>query len=102
MIELQTPSEILDTLVENIEKQRIRKKIKQSELCKIATVPLSTYQTLLYKKKISIVSLIKIMYSLEMWDNLQGMIEYQEVSSIEEMKRMHKKSKLPQRVKDKK
>ncbi len=102
MIELQTPSEIIESLVENIENQRIKKKMKQLELCKNAEVPLSTYQNFIYEKKISLPSLIKIMYALQMWDNLQGLIEYEEVASIEEMKLRHKKKVLPKRVKDKK
>ena len=102
MIELQTPSEIIDTLALNIEKQRVKKKIKQSQLCKNAEVPLSTYQNFIYSKKISFLSLIKIMYSLQMWDNLQGMIDYEDVQSIEDIKQMHKKKALPKRVKDKK
>jgi len=102
MIELKTPSEIIDSLADNIEKQRVKKKIKQSELCQRAEVPLSTYQTFLYQKKINLPNLIKVMYALQMWDNLQGLIEYQEVTSIEEMKLKHKKKELPKRVKDKK
>jgi len=102
MIELKTPSEIIDTLVENIEKQRIRTKIKQLELCQNAEVPLSTYQNFIYQKKISLPSLIKIMYTLKMWDNLKGLIEYEDVVSIDDMRRMHKKKQLPKRVKDKK
>jgi hypothetical protein len=42
------------------------------------------------------------MYALQMWDNLQGLIEHEEVISIEEMKLIHKKKRLPKRVKDKK
>ena len=102
MIELRTPSEIIESLVENIEKQRIKKKMKQSELCKNAEVPLSTYQNFIYEKKISLPGLIKIMYALQMWDNLQGLIEYEEVTSIKEMKLRYKKKALPRRVKDKK
>ena len=102
MIELQTPSEIIDRLAENIEKQRIKKKMKQSELCKNAEVPLSTYQNFIYEKKVNIINLIKIMYTLRMWDNLEGLTKYEEVTSIEEMKLMHKKKRLPKRVKDKK
>ena len=50
MIELQTPSEIIDTLALNIEKQRVKKKIKQSQLSENAEVPLSTYQKFIYEK----------------------------------------------------
>ena len=42
------------------------------------------------------------MYSLQMWDNLQGLVEYEEVQSIEDIKQMHSKKALPKRVKDKK
>lgn len=102
MIELQTPFEILDTLAQNIEKQRIKNKLKQTELCMNAEVPLSTYQNFIYEKKINIMNLIKIMYTLRMWDNLEALTKYEEVTSIQEMKRIHKKRSLPKRVKDKK
>lgn len=102
MTELKTPSEIIETLVDTIEKQRIKKKIKQVELCKDAEVPLSTYQNFIYKKKINLPALIKVMYTLQMWDNLQGLISYEELSSIDEMKRIQKTKSHPKRVKDRK
>ena len=90
MIKLKTPSETIDSLVVNIEKTRKQIKLRQVDLCDIANVPLATYQSFIYKKNINFVSLIKIMYSLKMWDNLEGLIAFEEIKSIEDI-RMAKK-----------
>ena len=99
-MELMTPYEIIDNLVESIEKTRKRNKIKQIDLCKQCDVPLSTYQKFIYKKTINLVSIIKIMYSLNMMKNLEEFIKYAEILTIEDIRTKNKKNKLPQRVRN--
>lgn len=98
MIELKTPSEIIDSLVVNIEKTRKQMKLRQVDLCKIADVPLATYQSFIYKKNINLVSLVKIVYSLKMWDNLEGLIAFEEIKSIEDIRMAKKQQQLPKRI----
>ena len=98
MIELTTPSEIIDSLTINIEKSRKQMKLRQVDLCEIADVPLATYQSFIYKKNISLVSLIKIMYSLKMWDNLEGLIAFEEIKTIEDIRIAKKQKQLPKRI----
>ncbi len=102
MVELQTPVEIIETLTKSIEKQRIKKGLKQVDLCKDADVALSTYQKFLYDKKINLTNLIKIMYRLGMWNNLQGLVEYEESKTIEEMRLLQSNKTEKKRIKDKK
>ena len=45
MIELNTPSEIINSLAVNIEKSRKRMKLRQIDLCEMTNVPLATYQS---------------------------------------------------------
>lgn len=98
MIELKTPFEIIEELSLVIEKTRINQNLRQKDLCKNAGVSISTYQNFLYDKKISITSLVKIMYSLDMYKNLNGLIYYDEIKSLEDIKRAKKEETRPQRV----
>ncbi|HJE02785.1 MAG TPA: hypothetical protein K8U92_02825 [Aliarcobacter thereius] len=98
MIELKTPFEIIEELSLVIEKTRINQNLRQKDLCKNAGVSISTYQNFLYDKKISITSLVKIMYSLDMYKNLNGLIYYDEIKSLEDIKRAKKEETKPQRV----
>ena len=98
MVELNTPSEIIDSLVVNIEKTRKRMKLRQVDLCEIADVPLATYQSFLYKKNINLAGLVKIMYSLKMWDNLEGLIAFEEIKTIEDIRMAKKLQQLPKRI----
>lgn len=97
-VRLSTPNELILELTQTIEKERKRKKLRQKDLCEMADVSISTYQAFIYKKNINIVSLIKIMYTLGMWKNLEGFIAFEEITSIEDIKRAKKSQKLPQRI----
>jgi len=98
MIELNTPSEIINSLAVNIEKSRKRMKLRQIDLCEMTNVPLATYQSFIYKKNISLVNLIKIMYSLKMWDNLEGLIAFEEIITIEDIRMAKQQRELPKRI----
>ena len=100
-IELKTPFEIIEALALSIEKTRKRKKIRQKDLCEKSGVPLSTYQKFLYEKSIGITSLIKIMYYLNMMDNLAGLIKYEEILTMDDIREKQRKEELPKRVRKK-
>ena len=97
-INLKTPYEIIEELVDTIEKTRKKKKIRQKDLCEKSGVSISTYQKFLYKKTISLVSLIKIMYYLKMMKNLENFIKYEEILTIEDIRNKQKKQELPKRI----
>lgn len=98
MVELKTPYDIIDELANIIEKTRIAKNMRQKDLCADAGVSLSTYQNFLYDKKISITNLIKIMYTLDMYSNLSGLIAYNEIKTLADIKKAKKEQQKPQRV----
>jgi len=100
MIELKTPSQTIDILVENIERARKLKKLKQTDLCKMADVSITAYQNFIYKKNTNLIALIKIMNVLKMWDNLAGLIDYQEKLSIQDIRDINKKKELPKRIRN--
>lgn len=97
-VELKTPFEIIEELSLTIEKTRKRKKIRQKDLCQKSGVPISTYQKFLYEKTINITSLIKIMYYLNMMNNLENLIKYEEILTIDDIRDRQKDKKLPKRV----
>lgn len=97
-ITLKTPFEIIEDLVLTIEKTRKRKKLRQKDLSQMSGVPIATYQKFIYEKNISLTSLIKIMYTLNMMDNLKGFTEYEEIISLDDLRDKQKKKSLPQRV----
>ena len=95
MIELNTPKSIIATLAKNIEKERKRQNLQQKELSARSAVSLSTYKTFLYHHKISLESLLKILFSLRMHDNINGLVKEREYKTIEEIKM---KDNLPKRI----
>ncbi len=95
---MKTPYEIIETLAENIENTRKRKKIRQKDLCKNSGVSIATYQRFLYEKTINITSLVKIMYALNMMKNLEGFIHYEEIVTIEDIRDRQNSKKLPKRI----
>ncbi len=97
-IAFKTPYEIIEDLVLTIEKTRKRKKIRQKDLSEKSGVPIATYQKFIYEKNISLASLIKIMYTLNMMDNLKAFIKYEEIMTLEDIRDKQKKKSLPQRV----
>ena len=100
-IELNTPFEIIEELAFIIEKTRKRKKIRQKDLCEKSGVPLSTYQKFLYDKTINITSLIKIMYFLNMMNNLESLIKYEEILTIDDIREQQQEKQLPMRIRKK-
>ena len=97
-IELKTPSEIIDTLVEVIENTRKKKQLRQRDLCKNCCVGLSTYEKFIREKTIRLPELIKIMYSLNMMDNLNCLIKYDEIQTLDDIRDRQNKNKMPKRI----
>ena len=87
MIELKTPLIIISELIDLIEEERVSQKPRQKDLSNIADVSLSTYRKFIVDKNISLQRLIKIMYALNMWDNLSGLLKKQEFKTIEEIRK---------------
>lgn len=86
MIELKTPLIIISELIDLIEEERISQELRQEDLANIADVSLPTYRKFIADKNISLQRLIKIMYALNMWDNLSGLLKKQEFKTIEEIR----------------
>ena len=97
-IELQTPYDIIETLTITIEKTRKKQKLRQKDIAQITGVPLATYQKFIYHKQISLTALIKIMYALNMMENLQGLIAYPQINSLEEIRQKQRAQTLPKRI----
>ena len=98
MIELKTPFEFIEELIETIEKTRKRKKLRQTDLCKLAGLSIATYQKFIYQKKISLISLVQVLYALDMISNLEGLIAYDEIQSLDDIRAAANQNPLPKRV----
>lgn len=97
-VDLKTPYEIIEELADTIEKIRKQKRIRQKDLCEKSGVSLATYQKFLYKKTITLSSLIKIMYFLQMMNNLENFIKYEEIITLDDIRNKQKNKKLPERI----
>lgn len=98
MVELKTPFELIEKLIETIEKTRKRKKLRQQDLCKFAGLSIATYQKFIYQKKISLISLVQVLYALDMMSNLEGLIAYDDIQSLDDIRAIANKKSLPKRV----
>jgi len=98
MVEFKTPYEFIEELIETIEKTRKRKKLRQSDLCARASLSIATYQKFLYHKKISLVALVQILYALDMTSNLEGLIAYEEIQTLDDIRAASQKESLPKRI----
>ncbi len=98
MIELKTPFEIIEELTNAIENTRKRKKLRQQDLCDLANLSIATYQKFIYQKKISLISLVQVLYALDMISNLEGLIHYDEIQTLDDIRASSNKTSLPKRV----
>ena len=98
MIEFITPYEVMEKLVENIEKQRIRKNMTQADLYKKTGLSASGYGRFIKNKSTSFENILKLLFALDMTSNIEADLFIQEFNSIDEI-RDEKKSKIKQRVK---
>ncbi|MEA2099348.1 MAG: hypothetical protein U9P72_04375 [Campylobacterota bacterium] len=95
MIELSTPIEIIQNLVISIENERKFQKLQQKELALRADVPLPTYKDFIYKNKISLESLLKILIALRLFDNISSLLKTREIRTLDEIKN---ENSLPKRI----
>lgn len=90
MIDLMTPLEIMEKLVNNIEKNRIRKRMTQADLYKAAGISASGYQKLIKNKNTSFENILKILMALDMSSNIEALLSIQEFSSLDEIRNENK------------
>ncbi len=100
---LYTPKELMEKIVERIEKERLKQNLTQEELSKKAGIPVATYRNFVYKKQISLQNFIKILKRLRMEDALRLLVDtpmQEEISEAiallktkKERKRARKKQK---------
>jgi len=95
LIELYTPKEMIAKMVQIVEKERRAQALQQKELSIIASIPLPTYREFVYNKKISFENLIKLLFALKLFTNLEGLLYEKSYRSIEEIKQ---KDTLPKRI----
>jgi len=72
---LYSPKELIDKIVERIEKERLRQNITQEELSRIAGIPVSTYRNFVYRKQISLINFIRILKRLRMEESLRLLVD---------------------------
>lgn len=95
MIELSTPIELIEKIIELIENERKVQKLQQKELALKADIAFPTYKDFIYKKKVSFENLLKLFIALRLFDNLKGLLKQREIRSLDEIKN---ESKLPKRI----
>jgi hypothetical protein len=95
MYALNTPKELIVTLSSLIEKERRAQAMKQDALATRAGIPLPTYKQFLYKQKISLENLFKLLFALKLHDNMAGLLQEKEHSTLDALKN---KDTLPKRI----
>ena len=99
-----TPPELMEKIVERIEKERLRQNITQEELAKRAGISPSTYRNFVYRKQISLENFIRIMQRLRMEDALRLIVDTpieEEVAEAIKLLRENKKERKRARGKRK-
>lgn len=91
---LNTPKEIVKDLAILIEDERKIQKLSQKELSTKADIPLPTYKAFLYHQKLSVESLIKLLFALRMYDNIEGLLKQRTHQTLADLK----EDTLPKRV----
>jgi len=95
MYALSTPKELIVKLSTLIEKERRVQTMKQNELASRAGIPLPTYKQFLYQKKISLENLFKLLFALKLHNNIAGLLQEKEYSTLDDLKN---KDTLPKRI----
>jgi len=95
MYALSTPKEIISKLAEYIEQERKKQRLQQKELASKASIPLPTYKNFIYQQKISLENLLKLLFALKLFDNIEGLLHQRDVTSLLELKH---EEHLPKRV----
>ena len=95
MYELYTPKEIIEEIVQIVEKECRSQKMQQKALAQKASIPLPTYREFIYNHKISLENLLKLLFALKLFKNIEGLLHQRSYESIEEIKQQEK---LPKRI----
>jgi len=95
MYTLSTPKELILKLSTLIEKERRAQAMKQNELATRAGIPLPTYKQFLYQDKISLENLFKLLFALKLHDNITGLLQKKEYSTLDDLKN---KDTIPKRI----
>jgi len=72
---LYSPKELMEKIVDRVEKERRRQNMTQIELSKKSGIPTATYRNFVYKKQISLINFIKILKRLRMEDALRLIVD---------------------------
>ena len=91
---LKTPKEVIKDLATRIEEERKTQKLSQQMLSTKADIPLPTYKAFLYHQKLSVESLIKLLFALRMHDNIDGLLKQRTHQTLADLK----EDTLPKRV----
>lgn len=84
-----SPFEVMEKFVANIEKERIRQNMTQAELYKAAGISASGYGKFLREKKISFENVVKLLFALGMYPNIEALLEVEEFNSLDEIRTQH-------------
>ena len=95
MYVLNTPKEIIMQLAQYIERERKRQHLQQKELAQKAAIALPTYKAFLYRHQISLENLLKLLFALKLFDNIEGLLYQKPATTIREIKQ---EETLPKRV----
>jgi predicted transcriptional regulator len=95
MYELYTPQEIIREIAQIVEKERRMQRLTQKALAEKASIPLPTYREFVYHQKVSLENLLKLLFALKLFTNIEGLLHQRSYESIEEIKH---KEKLPKRI----
>ena len=91
---LNTPKELIKELATRIEEERKVQKLSQQMLSTKANIPLPTYKAFLYHQKLSVESLIKLLFALRMHDNIEGLLKQRTHQTLADLK----EDTLPKRI----
>ena len=95
MYTFNTPKELITKLSILIEKERRAQAMKQNELATRSGIPLPTYKQFIYQQKISLENVFKLLFALKLHDNIAGLLQEKEHSTLDELKN---KDTLPKRI----
>ena len=96
MLEFNTTTELIQKISKKIEKERLFQRLSQKNLSLKSGMPLSTYKNFVYKNKISLKNLIKLLQVLSLMEVIKSLTQPKEYKSIEAIK---SENKLPKRIK---
>jgi len=89
MLQLNTPTEIIELLAKKIEAVRIDKNLTQKELAVRAGMTYGTYRNFIDIQKISLSNFIALLQTLDLISELEPLTKTQKPTTIAELKAEH-------------